>query len=143
MKPSVLRSVKPWPIIATFLFSLPAGWVGLDSGTGNGKYLPLPTDRPGSVLTIGLDRSRNLLQIARQAGGEGPLREVVWGDVLGHPWRDGAFVSRLRSYLSYNRMFIKCTCVFQDYGISIATIHHLATHERRKYAVQVGSLTQS
>ncbi|KAI0341573.1 S-adenosyl-L-methionine-dependent methyltransferase [Trametopsis cervina] len=106
---------KPWPIIAQFLSSLPTGWVGLDSGTGNGKYLPLPSDRPGSVWTVGLDRSRNLLKIAQTAGGNGILREVVWGDVLGRSWRDGAF----------------------DYAISIATIHHLATWERRKAAVQI------
>ncbi|CAL1704488.1 unnamed protein product [Somion occarium] len=105
---------KPWPIIAQFLSSLPTGWVGLDSGTGNGKYLPLPADRPGSVWTIGLDRSRNLLQIARKAGEGSTIREVIWGDVLGHPWRDGAF----------------------DYAISIATIHHLSTHARRRLAVQ-------
>ncbi|KAF7363329.1 Trna methyltransferase [Mycena sanguinolenta] len=35
---------KPWPIIAAFLADLRDGWVGLDSGTGNGKYLPLPAD---------------------------------------------------------------------------------------------------
>lgn len=103
---------KPWPIIANFISSLPTGWVGLDSGTGNGKYLPLPVERPSSVWTIGLDRSRNLLKIAQTAGGV--QREVVWGDVLGKPWRNGAF----------------------DYAISIATIHHLSTHERRKAAVQ-------
>ncbi|KAI0636900.1 S-adenosyl-L-methionine-dependent methyltransferase [Trametes polyzona] len=103
---------KPWPIIATFLSSLPTGWVGVDLGTGNGKYLPLPSERPGSVWTIGLDRSRNLLQIAKHAGGV--EREVVWGDVLDRPWRPGAF----------------------DYAISIATIHHLATPERRKAAVK-------
>ncbi|KAI0093879.1 hypothetical protein BDY19DRAFT_989408 [Irpex rosettiformis] len=105
---------KPWPIIVQFLSSLSTGWVGLDSGTGNGKYLSLPADRPGSVWTIGLDRSRNLLRIAQTAGGNGVTREVLWGDVLGRPWRDGAF----------------------DYAISIATIHHLATWERRKAAVQ-------
>jgi len=112
---------KPWPIIAQFLSTLPTGFVGLDSGTGNGKYLPLPIDRPpGSVWTIGLDRSRNLLEIARTAGQDDEdttvkyRREVVWGDVLGKGWRDGVF----------------------DYAISIATIHHLATHERRKLAVQ-------
>lgn len=108
---------KPWPIIAKFLADLPAGWIGLDSGTGNGKYLPLPADHRSSVLTIGLDRSRNLLQIAQHAGSEpGYLitREVVWGDVLGDLWRSGAF----------------------DYAISIATIHHLASHDRRKIAVQ-------
>ncbi|KAL4067861.1 hypothetical protein J3A83DRAFT_4097465 [Scleroderma citrinum] len=108
---------KPWPIIANFLASLPTGWVGLDSGTGNGKYLHLPVDRPGSVLTIGMDRSWNLLQIAKHAGSEPgapTTREVVWGDVLGNGWRAGAF----------------------DYAISIATIHHLASHQRRKLAVQ-------
>ncbi|VDB82624.1 unnamed protein product [Peniophora sp. CBMAI 1063] len=103
---------KPWPIISRFLSDLPTGWVGLDSGTGNGKYLPLPLERPGAVHTIGLDRSRNLLEIAKTAG-DIP-REVVWGDVLGRGWRSGAF----------------------DYAISIATIHHLATPERRQQAVE-------
>ncbi|KAJ7098043.1 S-adenosyl-L-methionine-dependent methyltransferase [Mycena belliarum] len=103
---------KPWPIIASFLEGLEDGWVGLDSGTGNGKYLPLPLDRPGRLWTIGLDRSRNLLQIAQLAGGT--EREVVWGDVLGSAWRHEIF----------------------DYAISIATIHHLATPDRRKLAVE-------
>ncbi|TFK54955.1 S-adenosyl-L-methionine-dependent methyltransferase [Heliocybe sulcata] len=103
---------KPWPIIAQFLSSLPAGWVGLDSGTGNGKYLPLPLDRPGQLWTIGLDRSINLLRIAQTVGQH--YREVVLGNVLDFPWRYGAF----------------------DYAISIATIHHLSTHERRKAAVK-------
>jgi tRNA (uracil-5-)-methyltransferase TRM9 len=88
--------LQPWPIIAKFLSDLPTGWIGLDSGTGNGKYLPLPTDRPGRLLTIGLDRSRNLLEIAQHAGSEPSrliTREVVWGDVLGNGWRSGAFVS--------------------------------------------------
>jgi hypothetical protein len=66
--------------------------VGLDSGTGNGKYLALPTDHPGKIWTIGLDRSQNLLDLARTAGGNGAIREVVRGDVLGSGWRRGAFV---------------------------------------------------
>ncbi|KAK0459600.1 S-adenosyl-L-methionine-dependent methyltransferase [Desarmillaria tabescens] len=94
---------KPWPIIANFLATIPTGWIGLDSGTGNGKYLPLPLERPGSIRTIGLDRSLPLLEIAKTAG-----------DILGYGWRTGAF----------------------DYAISIATIHHLATSERRQMAVQ-------
>ncbi|KAF9466367.1 hypothetical protein BDZ94DRAFT_1281002 [Collybia nuda] len=105
---------KPWPIIAAFISSLPIGWIGLDSGTGNGKYLPLPFDRPGAICTIGLDRSRNLLNIAKNAGNTGKIRDVVLGDILGRGWRVAAF----------------------DYAISIATIHHLATHERRKTAVK-------
>ncbi|KAF8514061.1 S-adenosyl-L-methionine-dependent methyltransferase [Gautieria morchelliformis] len=103
---------KPWPIIADFIASLPPGSVGLDSGTGNGKYLPLPLDRPNSIWTIGLDRSRNLLQIAQNAGGK--RREVVWGDALEAGWRLGVF----------------------DYAISIATIHHLATPTRRRMAIE-------
>ncbi|THU86437.1 S-adenosyl-L-methionine-dependent methyltransferase [Dendrothele bispora CBS 962.96] len=102
---------KPWPIIAQFLSGLPEGWIGLDSGTGNGKYLPLPENN--SVL-VGLDRSFNLLKIARHAGSNNAVREVVRGDVLDSPWRPGIF----------------------DYAISIATIHHLATTQRRKLAVQ-------
>ncbi|KAH9484025.1 tRNA (carboxymethyluridine(34)-5-O)-methyltransferase [Psilocybe cubensis] len=105
---------KPWPIIAAFLQSLTTGSIGLDSGTGNGKYLPLPLDRPGDIWTIGLDRSKNLLGIARTAGNANIFREVVLGNVLDNPWRKGIF----------------------DYAISIATIHHLATHERRRMAVQ-------
>ncbi|KAF8582649.1 S-adenosyl-L-methionine-dependent methyltransferase [Ramaria rubella] len=104
---------KPWPIIAEFIASLAPGSVGLDSGTGNGKYLPLPLDRPSSIWTIGLDRSRNLLGIAQNAGGS--RREVVWGDALGRGWRQGAF----------------------DYAVSIATIHHLSTSTRRRMAVEV------
>ncbi|KAH9005077.1 hypothetical protein EDB86DRAFT_3071671 [Lactarius hatsudake] len=100
---------KPWPLISRFLLSIPTGWVGLDSGTGNGKYLPLPTDHPGKIWTIGLDRSQSLLNIARTAGSGSTIREVVRGDVLGQGWRQGAF----------------------DFAISIATIHHLATVERR------------
>ena len=69
------------------------GWIGLDSGTGNGKYLPLPLDRPGDIWTIGLDRSRNLLEIARKAGRSDFTREVLVGNVLDNPWRPAVFVS--------------------------------------------------
>lgn len=133
--------LQPWPIIARFIASLPAGWVGLDSGTGNGKYLPLPLDRPGAIWTIGLDRSRNLLSIARKAGEGDVTREVVWGNVLDYPWRDGAFVRAI--WLS-NSSFILTLFGLQDYAISIATVHHLSTAARRKVAVQVRSrMTQA
>lgn len=135
---------QPWPIIAQFLSTLPTGSVGLDSGTGNGKYLPLPTDRPpGSVWTIGLDRSRNLLEIARTAGQNDQdmksRKEVVWGDILGRGWRDGVFVCIFLFLFSQKITLITIPLShdWKDYAISIATIHHLATHERRKLAVQV------
>ena len=98
--------------------TLPTGSVGLDAGTGNGKYLPLPFDRPpGSVCTIGLDRSRNLLEIARTAGANTDEasttkwipREVIWGDVIGKGWRDGAFVCAIRFSIS---LLCSLTCRF-------------------------------
>lgn len=79
---------KPWPLIAAFLSSLAPGSIGLDSGTGNGKYLPFSAD--GSAYMVGLDRSLNLLKIARRAGGKD--RDVVLGDALGFGWRRHAFV---------------------------------------------------
>lgn len=84
---------KPWPVVAAFLSSIPAGWVGLDLGTGNGKYLHLPVDRPGQIWTIGLDRSIKLLEIAKNAGGK--EKECIHGDALGLCWREGAFVSKI------------------------------------------------
>ena len=67
--------------------------MGLDAGTGNGKYLSLPLDRPGHICTIGLDRSRKLLEIARIPSNGANVREVVLGNVLDNPWRVGTFVS--------------------------------------------------
>lgn len=52
-------------------------------------------------MTVGLDRSRSLLLIARNAGCEptAPIvREVVWGDVLDNGWRSGAFVSHIAGW---------------------------------------------
>jgi tRNA (uracil-5-)-methyltransferase TRM9 len=134
--------LQPWPIIASFLESIPTGWIGLDSGTGNGKYLPLPLNRPpGSVHIVGLDRSRKLLEIAQTAGiddnksGKASKRDVVWGDVLDRCWRYGALV-RSSTNVDWTIYPDVKTC-FQDYAISIATIHHLATTERRRDAVKV------
>jgi tRNA (uracil-5-)-methyltransferase TRM9 len=53
----------------------------------------LPSDNPSKIRTIGLDRSINLLGFARTAGGD--TSEVVLGDVIQMPWRQGAFVSSL------------------------------------------------
>ncbi|KAG8701620.1 tRNA methyltransferase, has a role in tRNA modification [Ceratobasidium sp. 394] len=101
---------KPWPVIANFLNSIPTGSIGLDSGTGNGKYLPLSE---GRFLTIGVDRSAGLLNFAQFAGESSVPRDVLLGDVRDRIWREGVF----------------------DFVISIATIHHLATPERRMEAV--------
>lgn len=100
---------KPWPVIAEFMASLAAGSVGLDSGCGNGKYLPLGHPR---VFTVGLDRSAKLLDIAKGAG-DAP-RDVVLADALDDCWRPGVF----------------------DHAISVACLHHLATPARRRLAVE-------
>ncbi|KAG8691183.1 tRNA methyltransferase, has a role in tRNA modification [Ceratobasidium sp. 423] len=101
---------KPWPVIAKFLESVPTGAIGLDAGTGNGKYLPLSGER---FLTIGVDRSIGLLKFAQYAGESSTPRDVILGDVRDLIWRNGVF----------------------DFAISIATIHHLATPERRVDAI--------
>ncbi|KAF8607990.1 hypothetical protein BDV93DRAFT_487981 [Ceratobasidium sp. AG-I] len=102
---------KPWPVIANFLESIPSGALGLDAGTGNGKYLPLSE---GRFLTVGTDRSIGLLKFAQYAGESATPRDVLLSDVRDHIWRKGVF----------------------DFAISIATIHHLATPERRAEAVK-------
>ncbi|CAE7190618.1 unnamed protein product [Rhizoctonia solani] len=101
---------KPWPVITKFLESVPTGAIGLDAGTGNGKYLPLSE---GRYLTIGVDRSIGLLKFAQYAGESAVPRDVILGDVRDLIWRNGIF----------------------DFAISIATIHHLATPERRIDAI--------
>lgn len=120
-------------MIAKFLESIPTGSIGLDSGCGNGKYLSLPSNRSSSLCTIGLDRSFNLLKIARKAGGV--ERDAVQGNALDVPWKEGIFVCS-RSTTSWLFLSILNNLI-QDYAISIATIHHLSTAERRRAAVQV------
>lgn len=121
---------------------MPPGHIGLDSGTGNGKYLPLPG--PSSPM-VGLDRSRNLLQTARYAGSQTTgnsnsvpeiINEVVQADVLNQCWRTGVFVRFAALSFSAQLNGLK-----QDYAISVATIHHLATEQRRKIAIQVLSVS--
>lgn len=68
---------------------------------------PNPVD--ASVITIGLDRSSNLVKIAKERS-----HEVLVGDAIDMPWREGTF----------------------DFAISIATIHHFTTPSRRREAVR-------
>lgn len=126
---------KPWPLIPAFLGTIPAGSLGADLGCGNGKYLPIRstlalqrTDSDGSrdgnsLLTVGVDRSSNLVGLARDNFGmldasdasESKRRqEVAVGDAIHSSLRTGLF----------------------DYAISIATIHHFSTWERRRASVQ-------
>ncbi|WVQ95287.1 hypothetical protein IAU59_002382 [Kwoniella sp. CBS 9459] len=99
---------KPWPLISSFLRSLPPNAIGIDSGAGNGKYLPV--SREAGAEMIALDRSSGLLSIAKDEN----RGECVRGDLGFSGWRKGVF----------------------DFAISVAAIHHLSTPERRLHSVQ-------
>ncbi|ORY69406.1 hypothetical protein BCR35DRAFT_294516 [Leucosporidium creatinivorum] len=155
-----------WPFVSQFLASLPAGSVVLDAGCGNGKYLGcnsvLPCEQPGGreggawpkadpatsasskkgkgkvdalnesptlaspdqipqttaraaedeprILPVGFDMSLGLLRIASSKG-----HETIRGDCFD--------MSMIRP------------AVF-DHAISIATIHHFATPERRMQSIK-------
>ncbi|WFD05623.1 tRNA (carboxymethyluridine(34)-5-O)-methyltransferase [Malassezia vespertilionis] len=116
---------KPWPLIPQFLATFSHGNVGADLGCGNGKYLylrsALATGAPKNqqaILTIGSDRCEPLVRDAQLNFGDQEDRakenEVTVADALHSGFRTGVF----------------------DYALSIATIHHFATPERRMRAVQ-------
>ncbi|SJX65080.1 uncharacterized protein SRS1_15906 [Sporisorium reilianum f. sp. reilianum] len=132
---------KPWPLIPAFLSTVPPGSLGADLGCGNGKYLPIRSTlalplanttqdvkRQDSLLTVGVDRSSNLISLARtnfgmldasdasaaRASVDDRRHEVAVGDAIHSSLRTGLF----------------------DYAISIATIHHFSTWERRRASVQ-------
>ncbi|KAK1639485.1 S-adenosyl-L-methionine-dependent methyltransferase, partial [Colletotrichum phormii] len=98
---------KPWPLVASFLLSLPPGSVGLDAGCGNGKYIGVNP----SLFIVASDRSANLVSLARSY--QPPHFDDAAADSLALPYRPSAF----------------------DFAISIAVIHHMSTRERRRAAV--------
>ncbi len=51
---------KPWPIVEKFLKGLPSGAVGVDVGSGNGKYLPVNRD----VFILASDRYATVRNVA-------------------------------------------------------------------------------
>ncbi|KAI1266244.1 uracil-5--methyltransferase TRM9 [Xylariaceae sp. FL1019] len=102
---------KPWPFIASFLQDrVRTGFVGLDVGCGNGKYLA--ARRSGDVHMIGSDRSANLVAIARDYNAHG--HDVAVADSLALPFRRGC----------------------ADFVLCIAVIHHMSTRERRVDALR-------
>ncbi|KAK5045001.1 hypothetical protein LTR84_010149 [Exophiala bonariae] len=97
---------KPWPVVDEFLKTLPPGSVGLDVGCGNGKYLAVNN----SVFIVASDRSRALVQIARQH----EPHSAILADTLSLPHPTSRF----------------------DFAISIAVIHHLSSPARRIEAIR-------
>lgn len=112
---------KPWPLIPQFLATFAPGSLGADLGCGNGKYLHLRSAfGPGpdaALVTLGSDRCAPLVEDAQHnfpQPGTKSMHEVAVADALHSQLRSAAF----------------------DYAISIATIHHFSTPERRMRAVQ-------
>lgn len=68
-----------------------------------------------------------------------PINEVAIGDALSTGFRSRAFVSSGRHLEKYKSSFADYRSVafprLQDYAISIATIHHLSTRQRRKESI--------
>ncbi|CAO1619029.1 unnamed protein product [Parajaminaea phylloscopi] len=154
---------KPWPLVTSFLASLPAGSVGVDVGCGNGKYLHLRNllhsqgeisgDASGSsqavnvvpesaldCLTIGVDRSAELLEFAHSCS----LQTMSQGSQA-RPQPQTSKQARddtQRTPPIRNEVLVGdgLTTGFRsrafDYAISIATIHHFSTRSRRREAIR-------
>ncbi|WFD35345.1 tRNA (carboxymethyluridine(34)-5-O)-methyltransferase [Malassezia cuniculi] len=112
----VVPADRPWPLVPAFLATLPPGSVGADLGCGNGKYLGVASvvDGSGHLLTIGSDRCAPLVSDAQKNAKNARLNEVAVADALCSGFRAQTF----------------------DYALSIATIHHFSTEERRRQSVQ-------
>ena len=89
-----------WHIVRNFLENLPAGCLVADVGCGDGKYFGVGED----IISIGCDRSRNLLQVSRD-----PQNSTFCCDAVSLPFVSDMF----------------------DAAICIAVLHHLASVERR------------
>ncbi|EON61797.1 hypothetical protein W97_01014 [Coniosporium apollinis CBS 100218] len=107
---------KPWPIVTSFLSSLPPGAIGLDVGCGNGKNLSTARGTSASslslssgIFTLGSDRSPSLIRLAAQHQQHRSGADVVVADALALPHP---------------------RCRF-DFAICVAVLHHFSTAERR------------
>ncbi|XP_016339157.1 alkylated DNA repair protein alkB homolog 8 [Sinocyclocheilus anshuiensis] len=72
---------SPWPRVRDFLLSLPPGSTLADIGCGNGKYLGISPE----VMSVGCDRSANLVQICIERG-----YEAFVSGALSVPLRSGS-----------------------------------------------------
>ncbi|XP_034243811.1 alkylated DNA repair protein alkB homolog 8 [Thrips palmi] len=99
---------KPWPNIVEFCKTFRTGQILIDVGCGNGKYFGQQAENV-SLYQVGIDASAHLADVCTQRG-----IEVMNGDCVNLPFRTG----------------------IADGVLCIAVIHHLASHERRRKAIQ-------
>jgi SAM-dependent methyltransferase len=89
-----------WQVVRNFLEGLPVGCLVADVGCGDGKYFGVGEN----IVSIGCDRSPNLLQVSRD-----PNNATFCCDAVSVPFVSNKF----------------------DAAICIAVLHHLASVERR------------
>lgn len=89
-----------WQVVKSFLDGLPAGSLVADVGCGDGKYFGVGE----RLVSLGCDRSPNLLQVSRD-----PNNATFVCDAVSLPYVSNKF----------------------DAAICIAVLHHLASVERR------------
>lgn len=138
-----LTRYKPWPLVPAFLDTFQAGSVGADLGAGNGKYLPcasvlhgteeeagkLEGKGKGRLLTIGSDRSDQLIELAYTNSGHAvPSTSTSTFSTQSTTVRNEVTVADALTSNFRSQRF--------DYAISIAAIHHFSTRKRRIEAVQ-------
>ena len=95
---------RPWTCVENFLDNVEVGSKIGDIGCGNGKNMKYRVD----CDNYGCDFSDELVNICVN-----DKLDVVYGDVLSIPFKDGLF----------------------NYTICIAVIHHLSTIEKRRKAI--------
>ncbi|KAK1996130.1 S-adenosyl-L-methionine-dependent methyltransferase [Colletotrichum falcatum] len=135
---------KPWPLVASFLLSLPLGSVGLDAGCGNGKYIGVNP----ALYIIASDRSANLVSLARSyqpphfdADGTGNKKKTKNKTKEGAVTPETQQQQQQAARAPNNQVLVADSLALPyrgaafDFAISIAVIHHMSTRERRRAAV--------
>ncbi|KAK3490806.1 S-adenosyl-L-methionine-dependent methyltransferase [Neurospora hispaniola] len=155
---------KPWPAVAQFLHAQQPGYVGLDVGCGNGKYLGVNKN----VFMVGSDRSANLVAHANERVKElqkpqqqQPEAEVVRARIGGSKKEKkhkqevptggereseapnaaigketGSEVAVANDVLVADGLSLPFREGRADFAICIAVIHHMSTRTRRQEAIR-------
>ncbi|KAG0656219.1 Alkylated DNA repair protein alkB 8 [Rhodotorula mucilaginosa] len=111
---------SPWPFVRHFLDALPPAALVLDAGTGNGKYLGAR-----SVLDYTGKHDPPPTRRRRAQESETPASK---NDMLAIGFDMSIGLLSIASERGHE----------VDHAISIATIHHFATPERRIESIKVG-----